>query len=844
MNPAYRIAPGVVLHEGDPPRATLPEGGTVWLDGRLAGLLRRADGRSLDDVLAGIVREDLTPLVLRAGLACLAEAGLLERTGAAAAREAGPTRGPLVSAVVAGCRGPAAEARVVDSLRGQTHAPIEVIVADPSGGASTARRLYRAVEQARGEHLLFLDEGVRLDPAAVAEMLSVAARDWRCAAVVPKRLRGDAPGFVAGLGCRAEPGSFPDDASGDLDLGQHDEWDCVSAARFDAALVPRAAWREVGPLDEAFPVHEDVEWCFRARALGRHVRAAPRAVATRLDGAWAGAADAGRETEAQLLFAIKLLPVPGALAIVRACAPPRGTVSGWVRAARAAPGALRSRRRLAGRRASFGSAGLGPGGERLELGWDRVLQEYGPLMKEGRTRAMPEWNDARRPVLLVVSHDVVDRRMAGPGIRYLEMAKALAGPIDVVLAVPGETRLEVPGVPIVRYEESVPSSLQVLVDNADAAVVSGYMFAKFPFLAGTSTRLAVDLYDPLVLENLHYYLDDPVEAQDAHNRTAVEVMNAGIRLGDFFLCGTERQRDFWLGVLAANGRVNPRTHDHDRSLRRLIDVVGMGLPSRPPSAGRGLRGRDARLPEDSRIVLWGGGIWNWLDPLTLVRAWPAVVAREPRARLLFLGTRHPNPAVPRHAMAERAEALARETGELDRSIVFVDWVDLEEREALLREAHVGVSLHPQHVETRYSIRARVIDCFWARLPVVVTEGDVASEWVERHGLGRVVAENDADGVARALVEILARPRSDWQASFDAVHEELRWDRVVEPLRRYCLEGAPAAADRRRGSKAAAEGPPPVPMPLLLRALHYWRHEGGVALVRRSLGSARRRAGRG
>jgi glycosyltransferase involved in cell wall biosynthesis len=241
------------------------------------------------------------------------------------------------------------------------------------------------------------------------------------------------------------------------------------------------------------------------------------------------------------------------------------------------------------------------------------------------------------------------------------------------------------------------------------------------------------------------------------------------------------------------------------------------------------------------MVLWGGGIWNWLDPLTLVEAWPGVVAREPKARLVFLGTRHPNPEVPRHAMAERAEALAREIGELDRSIVFIEWVDVNEREALLCDADVGVSLHPIHVETRYSIRARVIDYFWARLPVVVTDGDVASEWVTRHGLGRVVPPHDVQAVGKALVSVLGRPRSSWSAAYDEIHAELRWARAVEPLRRYCTEGAPPAPDRVRTPRVPLPAPVP-PMALPLRALRVWRQEGASALLRRSLGFVRRLGG--
>ena len=75
--------------------------------------------------------------------------------------------------------------------------------------------------------------------------------------------------------------------------------------------------------------------------------------------------------------------------------------------------------------------------------------------------------------------------------------------------------------------------------------------------------------------------------------------------------------------------------------------------------------------------------------------------------------RHPNPLVPVHAMPGRVEALAAEIGEKDRSILFFDWLSYTDREALLAEADIGAMLHPVHVETRFSIRTRVLDYLWA-----------------------------------------------------------------------------------------------------------------------------------
>ncbi|MBN2146112.1 MAG: glycosyltransferase family 4 protein [Anaerolineales bacterium] len=431
--------------------------------------------------------------------------------------------------------------------------------------------------------------------------------------------------------------------------------------------------------------------------------------------------------------------------------------------------------------------------------------------------------DPPHPRLLIISHDIVDARMAGPGMRYLEMARALSTDLAVTLAVPGETSLEIPGLRLQTYRFEQPARLRSLVEESDVVLISSFILEKFPFLEKAQARRIVDLYDPLVLENLHIYQHEPLDDQQSLNLQAVQAMNRLARLGDFFICGNARQRDFWVGVLAANGRINPRTFANDPSLCSLIDVVGVGFPDRRPVQRPFLRGIHPVIPPEARIVLWGGGIWDWLDPLTLVKAWPAVVARHPQARLVFLGTRHPNPLVPKHQMAEQTQSLAAEVGEKDRTIIFFEWLSYDDREALLCEADVGATLHPLHVETRYAIRTRVLDYFWAHIPVLVTEGDITSEWVQQYRLGRVVPPQDAQAAASAINDMLDQPKAIWEPAFASLQDDFAWSRVVEPLRHYCLLGQPAP-DRSFGH--------PSPFStgwransLLARARYLWRTEG-------------------
>jgi glycosyltransferase involved in cell wall biosynthesis len=211
-----------------------------------------------------------------------------------------------------------------------------------------------------------------------------------------------------------------------------------------------------------------------------------------------------------------------------------------------------------------------------------------------------------------------------------------------------------------------------------------------------------------------------------------------------------------------------------------------------------LREAHPRFGPESKIVYWGGGVWNWLDPLTLVRAWPDVNRRWPEARLVFPRTQ-PNPAVPPSQKALEIERLAEALGARDQTIFFLDWLSYEKRESLLCEADVGVVLHPSHIETHFAVRTRVMDYVWAGLPILTTAGDVMSDVVCTRGLGYVVPPLDPEAVAQALNEILSRPKSDWSAAFKAYAEEVRWSKVVEPIRRYCFANVPAPDRVRRAT---------------------------------------------
>ncbi|MDD3826902.1 MAG: glycosyltransferase family 4 protein [Anaerolineae bacterium] len=400
--------------------------------------------------------------------------------------------------------------------------------------------------------------------------------------------------------------------------------------------------------------------------------------------------------------------------------------------------------------------------------------------------------------VLIVSHDMVGERMAGPGIRYWELARVLADHCAVTLAVPGQTTLHAEGFDLRTYPPSDWATILAMARHADVVMPGGFVLHHAPQLASLDCAIVIDGYDPYPAEVLSLTRRAGDEERAGYERYLLEQVRTDCTLGDFYLCASERQRYWWLGLLAAHGRLNARTYGADPSLRSLVDVVPYGCP---PEAmyheRRVLKGAAPGIGPQDRVLLWGGGIWDWLDPLTLLRAVALLVSGHPELRLVFPGTRHPSSDVPDMPMRRRAMDLAAELGLLDRHVFFGDWVPYADWPNYLLEADAGVSLHFDSLETQLAFRTRILDYVRAELPMIVTRGDALAEMVASYGLGVVVDYEDVDGVALGISALLDEPREARHEQFMAAQAALRWERVAEPLIRFC-RSPQRAADRPAG----------------------------------------------
>lgn len=402
---------------------------------------------------------------------------------------------------------------------------------------------------------------------------------------------------------------------------------------------------------------------------------------------------------------------------------------------------------------------------------------------------MPE-----RRRILVVTADRLGRTQAGPAIRASAIADALHPHHDVTLVSlqPGDG-LDRP-YPVLVDQDG--DALDDLAAPAEIVVGQGWVFGGRPALTAPDKIVVADIYGPMHLEQLEQGFEAGTD--DGRRRAingAVTVLNDQLRRADFFLCASDRQRDFWLGQLAALGRINARTYDADPSLRGLIDVAPFGLPAEPPVHERAIvRGVVPGIGPDDQLLLWGGGVYNWFDPLTLLRAVHRLRDTHPKVRLYFMGIQHPNREIATMRMAHDTMALADELGLTGSTVFFNEgWIAHDDRQNVLLEADIGVSTHFEHVETAFSFRTRILDYLWAGLPIVTTEGDVLADLVREEDLGATVPPEDVDALVDKLGHLLGSPtrRQACATRSKAVAQRYTWDRTLAPLVAFCAAAAPA-----------------------------------------------------
>ena len=393
--------------------------------------------------------------------------------------------------------------------------------------------------------------------------------------------------------------------------------------------------------------------------------------------------------------------------------------------------------------------------------------------------------------VMVVSGEQVGRRMAGPAIRALNLARQLhdRGAL-VTLATPQppegipelltDLHLAAFGKPSATGFRSLAAQHSVVISQPQRVDVAWGLRAS-------EARIIYDLYVPNFVERVAHLAGQPGDAGLRANLLECERLEyaTAIELGDAFVCASEQQRDHWLGALGQAGRLDLDLLSRDPDGRELVAVVPFGVPDEPPTVEVPGPLRGPVVPTDAIIALWTGGLWNWFDPVLVVEGLGIARRTEPRLQLVVMGMTHPESAWAEPAASVALRARAGELGMLTPGgpVVLLDgWVPYAQRHRYLLEADTAVSAHHNNLETRFSFRTRFLDQLWCGLPTLTTAGGELTDRMINAGAASAVA-SDPRAWATALIEFAADPqrRATMSAAAAALAQDYRWSSVAEPL---------------------------------------------------------------
>jgi len=357
----------------------------------------------------------------------------------------------------------------------------------------------------------------------------------------------------------------------------------------------------------------------------------------------------------------------------------------------------------------------------------------------------------------MICPESVRRITAGVGTRFVALAQVLADAgHSVTLAVPNEPAEAAAVAAPVEVVRAAPDALGAQAEGHDWVLLHGHLGNHY-LSQRDDLPVVVDLYDPFLVENLHYHRKLGFEPF----RTDHATWKLQLGRGDLFLCSSAEQRFFYLGWLGALGRVNPLALEDDATLDRLIVELPFGTPDGdPPSRCRGA-GVLGGVGDDA-AVLYFGGIYDWYDPMVVLDALPLVLEREPGTVLVFVD--HPHPEETPLSVAGATRRAAEDRGWLGSTVRFEGWRPYDRRFELALAADLAVVTHRPGLETDLSLRTRMVDLLWLGLPIVATGGGAMSRVIDETGAGRTVAPGDPRALADAICGLLGDPEARARAA--------------------------------------------------------------------------------
>jgi len=278
--------------------------------------------------------------------------------------------------------------------------------------------------------------------------------------------------------------------------------------------------------------------------------------------------------------------------------------------------------------------------------------------------------------------------------------------------------------------------LAKLANKYEALIINSNLENTTPYILSSVNDKVVKIVDafiPLYFEEaMREEIDDKVLK---YHVSRLAFLHDSLRLADHILVANSNQKMMYLGALGAVNLLNAANFEAygDNFLINYPGVVNENIPKENPYKDHDdvIRGR--------KIVVWFGSIYKWYDISPLLEAYRSDNKLNQHTILFVVGAKNPN----FHSSSVKPDKT-------DDSVIFVPWVDYQDRLCWLANADIGVSLNRLTFENTFSYRNRLIDYIEAGLPIVTNGEDPLGEEIIANDGGLKTQNNISETILDSL----------------------------------------------------------------------------------------------
>jgi glycosyltransferase involved in cell wall biosynthesis len=220
--------------------------------------------------------------------------------------------------------------------------------------------------------------------------------------------------------------------------------------------------------------------------------------------------------------------------------------------------------------------------------------------------------------------------------------------------------------------------------------------------------------------------------------------------GDFLMTAGHRERYYLLGLLAASKKLTYGTHN---TRVPLIHIIPMTPPPTPPE----LQEKIIDKKPEELILLVAGAFLPWYDYTTFFKALKILTQKgKNNFKVIFMGG---NPRDP--TFEKTIQKMAKTT--LQEKLIITGLVPFKKRANYYLSADVAINIPSPTIEDELSVRTRIVDYLWARLPIITPARDEYSQIAVNNGAGFTYEAGNPLSLARTIETIMTKPEKLKQA---------------------------------------------------------------------------------